>query len=86
MLRQQTTTLFGAWPSARPLARPSCKACPAAKTLADDPNGWYCYTAMTFTDQHVLLGHSAGDRRNGGLNTAQITVLPMKWLYKTDEK
>ena len=41
---------------------------------------------MTFTDQHVLLGHSAGDRRNGGLNTAQITVLPMKWLCKTDEQ
>jgi len=41
---------------------------------------------MTFTDKHVLLGHSAGDRRKGGLNTAQITVFPMKWLYKTDER
>ena len=30
------------------------------KTLEDDPNGWYCYTAMEFVDDHVLLGHCAG--------------------------
>lgn len=68
------------------ISRDDGKSWSAAKTLANDPNGWYCYTAMTFTDKHVLLGHSAGDRRKGGLNTAQITVFPMKWLYKTDER
>ncbi len=51
------------------------------KTLEDDPNGWYCYTAMTFVGDHVLLGHCAGDRRKGGLNTTQITRFPLDWLY-----
>jgi len=50
------------------------------KTLEDDPNGWYCYTAVHFTADHVLLGHCAGDRRTGGLSTTQITRFPVKWL------
>jgi len=49
--------------------------------LEDDPHGWYCYTAMTFVDDHVLLGHCAGDRKKGGLNTTQITRFPVSWLY-----
>lgn len=52
------------------------------RTLEDDPNGWYCYTALEFVDGHVLLGHCAGDRRAGGLNTTQITRFPIDWLYK----
>jgi len=42
-------------------------------TLEDDPNGWYCYTAMEFTDEALLLAYCAGDRRTGGLNATQIT-------------
>lgn len=52
------------------------------KVLEDDPNGWYCYTAMEFVGDHVLLGHCAGDRRKGGLNTTQITRFPLDWLYE----
>ena len=52
------------------------------KTLEDDPNGWYCYTAVDFVDGQVLLGHCAGDRRTGGLNTTQITRFAVDWLYK----
>lgn len=52
-----------------------------AKNLEDDPNGWYCYTALTFVGDHVLLGHCAGDRRTGGLNLSQITRFPVGWLY-----
>lgn len=51
------------------------------KTLEDDPHGWYCYTALTFVDDHILLGHCAGDRRTGGLNTTQITRFSLDWLY-----
>ncbi|MEC5129438.1 sialidase family protein [Verrucomicrobiales bacterium BCK34] len=54
------------------------------KTLEDDPNGWYCYTAMTFVGDHVLLGHCAGDRRRGGLNLTQVTRFPVSWLYEED--
>ncbi len=52
-----------------------------AKTLEDNVNGWYCYTAMEFVGDHVVLGHCAGDRRTGGLNTTQITRFPVSWLY-----
>jgi hypothetical protein len=51
------------------------------KTLEDDPHGWYCYTAVEFVGDHVLLAHCAGDRRTGGLNTTQITRFPLDWLY-----
>lgn len=52
-----------------------------AKTLEDDPHGWYCYTAMTFVGDHVLLAHCAGDlRRNNGLAETQVTRFPLEWL------
>ncbi len=50
------------------------------KTLEDDPNGWYCYTAVDFVGDHVLLGHCAGDRRTGGLAATQITRFAKNWL------
>lgn len=56
------------------------------RTLEDDPNGWYCYTAMDFVGDHVVLGHCAGDRRKGGLNLTQITRFPIDWLYSPSEK
>lgn len=56
------------------------------KTLEDDPNGWYCYTALDFLGDHVLLGHCAGDRRRGGLNTTQITRFSLDWLYDRNPK
>ena len=51
--------------------------------LEDDPNGWYCYTALEFVGDRVLLGHCAGDRRNGGLNSTQMTSFDLTWLYKS---
>jgi len=58
----------------------------SVKTLEDDPNGWYCYTAMEFVDGNVLLGHCAGDRRIGGLSLTQITRFPISWLYSEAKK
>lgn len=52
------------------------------RNIEDDPNGWYCYTAMEFVGDHVLLGHCAGDRRTGGLNTTQIVRIAIDALYK----
>ena len=50
--------------------------------LEDDPNGWYCYTAIDFVDDRVLLGHCAGERAKGGLNVTQITSFGIDWLVK----
>ena len=53
------------------------------KTIEDDPDGWYCYTAVEFVDNHVLLGHCAGNRAMGsGLAVTQITRFSLDWLYK----
>ncbi len=53
------------------------------KTLEDDPDGWYCYTAMAFSGEHVLLGHCAGNRPQGtGLAVTQITRFSLDWLYE----
>jgi hypothetical protein len=37
---------------------------------------------MAFIGDRVLLGHCAGDRRTGGLNTTQITSFTIDWLYR----
>jgi len=52
------------------------------KTLEDDPNGWYCYTALDFAGDTVLLGHCAGDRRKHGLARTQILRFGVDWLYR----
>lgn len=53
------------------------------RVVEGNPNGWYCYTAIAFAGAHVLLAHTAGDRReNNGLATLQVTRLPVAWLYE----
>ena len=52
------------------------------KPIASNPNGWYCYTAIEFIGDYVLLGHCAGDRtKNIGLATTEITRLSLEWIY-----
>ncbi|MGC9347294.1 MAG: sialidase family protein [Anaerolineae bacterium] len=52
------------------------------RTLESNPHGWYCYTAIAFPEDQVMLAHSAGDRReNNGLAMLQITRFPVDWLY-----
>ncbi|MDO6439891.1 sialidase family protein [Cyclobacterium sp. 1_MG-2023] len=53
------------------------------KTLEDDPDGWYCYIAMDFVGDEVLLGYCAGDRPAGtGLSVTKVTKLGADWFYK----
>lgn len=53
------------------------------KSVESDPAGWYCYTAIDFTKDHILLAHCAGDTKtNNGLSTTQITRLSLDWIYK----
>ena len=52
------------------------------KTIENDPNGWYCYAAVEFIDDYVLIGHCAGTTRvQNGLATTQITRLHLNWVY-----
>ena len=53
------------------------------KTIEDDPNGWYSYTAIHFAGDHVLLSHGNGQWPEASLlSTTQIVRLPVAWLYK----
>ena len=52
------------------------------KTLEDDPGGHYCYTAIEFVGDHVLLAYCAGQRQTGGLALTQITRFSLDWLYE----
>jgi sialidase-1 len=52
------------------------------KVLEDDPDGWYCYTAIYVEEEQLVLGYCAGNSQIGGLNLTQITRLPVSWLYE----
>ena len=53
------------------------------KTLESNENGWYCYTAIHFAGEHVVLSHCADDlTKSKALSTTQITRFPVKWLYE----
>lgn len=53
------------------------------KTLHDDPDGWYCYTAVRFLDNgEFLMGYCAGNRSDGtALSITNITKANIGWLY-----
>ncbi len=48
-----------------------------------DPNGWYCYTAIDWIDDSLLLAHVAGrqDEKNQELATSVIRKLPLSQIY-----
>jgi len=47
------------------------------KTLENDPDGSFCYTAIHFTGKNVLLGYS-----NWATMGSTILRLSLKWIYK----
>jgi Neuraminidase (sialidase) len=56
------------------------KTWPRRKLLESDPNGWFCYTAIHFIDDAVLLAYCAGDSKVGGLNRLRIRRVSLDWL------
>jgi Neuraminidase (sialidase) len=53
---------------------------PKARLIEEDPDGWYCYTAIYFVDDAVLLAYCAGDSKVGGLNRLRIRRIGLDWL------
>lgn len=52
------------------------------KIIEDDPGGWFCYTAIHFVEDRVLLSYCAGQRANGGgLTDTRLTYFGLDWLY-----
>ena len=64
------------------VSRDDGKTWEKVRTLEDDPDGWYCYTAIEFVGDRVLLGYCAGDRAVGRLNRTQVTLFDVEWLYR----
>jgi Neuraminidase (sialidase) len=53
------------------------------KTLENDPDGWYCYIAMQFVDDTVLLGYCAGSQAaKTHLSVTNIKKVDLSWIYQ----
>jgi len=52
-----------------------------SRVIEGNPDGWFCYTSMTFVKDRVLLSHCAGDRQVGGLNRLKVSAITKDWLY-----
>jgi hypothetical protein len=62
------------------LSRDGGRTWPQRQLLEGDPDGWYCYTAMHFTGDALLLAYCAGDSKIGGLNRLRIRRVPLSTL------
>ncbi len=56
------------------------KSWASSRIIERNPNGWYCYTAMMFMDDQIVLAYCAGDTKVGGLNRLKVTSLSRSWL------
>jgi sialidase-1 len=56
------------------------KTWPRRKLLEGAADGWFCYTAIHFTDDAVLLAYCAGDPKVGHLNRLRIRRITLDWL------
>ncbi len=46
-----------------------------SQIIEDNPDGWYCYTAIAFVDNRILLAYCAGDKQVGGLNRLKVVAI-----------
>jgi len=53
-----------------------------SRVIEDDPDGWYCYTSMTFLEDRVLLAYCAGDKQVGGLNRFKVLAVSQQELER----
>jgi Neuraminidase (sialidase) len=50
------------------------------KLVESDPDSWYCYTAIHFLGDDVLLAYCAGDKTTGPLNRLRIRKVSKAWF------
>ena len=51
-----------------------------SQILEGNPDGWYCYTAMAFVKDRLLLAYCAGDKQIGGLNRLKVVAISKEGL------
>ena len=65
-------------PLCRAISRDEGKTWSQSEVLEGDPDGWYCYTSITFVRDRMLLAYCAGDTKIGGLNRLKVLAVPRK--------
>jgi hypothetical protein len=75
-LGQKRTPLVAA------LSRDEGQTWQTPKVIEADPEGWFCYTAMEFAGDQVLLGYCATGKGSPHLSRTQITRFSLDWLYR----
>lgn len=65
------------------VSRDEGKTWEKCKNIQDNPDGWYCYTAIHFIDEeNFLLGYCAGSlSKKTHLSVTELTLIHMRWLY-----
>jgi len=54
-----------------------CATWSPSEVIESDPNGWYCYTSISFDKGNMIISYCAGDSVVGGLNRLKMTRLPV---------
>jgi len=62
------------------VSRDEGKTWQPSRVIEGDPNGWYCYTSMSFIKDRLILSYCAGDSKIGGLNRLKVVAISRKWL------
>ena len=56
-----------------------------SQIIEGNPDGWYCYTAMTFVKDRLLLAYCAGDKKVGGLNRLKVVAISRDQLVAREQ-
>lgn len=62
------------------VSRDEGKSWSRSRIIEGNPDGWYCYTSITFVKDRMLLAYCAGDKKVGGLNRLKVLAIPKSWL------
>ncbi len=76
---------WGRSPLVSAVSRDDGKTWENARAIETDPDHGYCYTAIHFTGDAVLLAYCAGGPEMGGvLVRLRIRRVPISWFYEAD--
>ncbi len=68
------------------LSRDDGRTWSPSRVIEGNPDGWYCYTSMTFVGDRVILSYCAGDSKVGGLNRLKVVAISREWLQHGEQK
>lgn len=50
--------------------------------IESDPEGWYCYTSMSFIGDQLILSYCAGDNQVGNSDRLKVAAFSKEWLLE----